>query len=572
MSYRALLFCPDEAAARLVTQILTELEFTVELSFEPFVTVQKLTGEPFDAVVVDCSNEENASLLFKGTRNSSLNHSSLCVAVVEGQMAVAKAFRIGANLVLTKPINVEQSKGTLRVARGLLRKGENKPQPTPATPGTGSPTTIPVANANPIIAAQPAPSVAGMPVAAASLEPPASVKPAAAVPTSLFEAQQDKQAAAAADDSTSREKVPAFLIQKSPAAEPNSPPWPKSGPERFAGGIPMGAAAAPAIAPEKPKASIFITPPEPEKQRIKTAAPLATQDSIVPEKRFPEPAAPRATIFSSYTQPASASSGAGTKIIWTIIFLLVLGPAGYLGWRKLQPLQYIHRAPISAEPTSTPSQPAAADTSAVNATPTVEPQSGATSVPATETASNSGALIIANGAPEGFPTKETIEVNQPSDTPDPAITVVPKQEPLKVKQKPAEPVQPQPTPPSVVLPESRATDSTLAGLVSTNVAVPKPAPGALQVSEGVTQGLLIKKIAPVYPAAALKLRKQGAVELLATVSKTGTITKIQVLGGESLLAKAAVDAVRQWKYRPFLLNAEPVEIQTQITINFKLPN
>ena len=111
MSYRALLFCPDETAARLVTQVLSELDFTVELSFEPFVTVQKLSAEAFDAVVVDCANEENAALLFKGARNSTLNHSSLCVAVVEGQMGVAKAFRIGANLVLSKPINIEQSKG-----------------------------------------------------------------------------------------------------------------------------------------------------------------------------------------------------------------------------------------------------------------------------------------------------------------------------------------------------------------------------------------------------------------------------------------------------------------------------
>src|SRR3954470_17065498 len=143
MSYRALLFCPDEAAARLVTQVLSELEFTVELSFEPFVTVQKLTAEAFDAVVVDCANEENAALLFKGARNSSVNHSSLCVAVVDSQMGVAKAFRIGANLVLTKPINIEQSKGTLRVARGLLRKSEPGKPAAPSTTAplaTGSPT------------------------------------------------------------------------------------------------------------------------------------------------------------------------------------------------------------------------------------------------------------------------------------------------------------------------------------------------------------------------------------------------------------------------------------------------
>src|SRR5258707_14797053 len=108
MSYKALLFCPDGKTVRVVTQVLGELEFTVEIAGEPFATVKKLTDEHFDALVVDCENEQNASLLFKGARNSSLNHSSLYVAVVEGQPCVAKAFRIGANLVLTKPINTEQ--------------------------------------------------------------------------------------------------------------------------------------------------------------------------------------------------------------------------------------------------------------------------------------------------------------------------------------------------------------------------------------------------------------------------------------------------------------------------------
>src|SRR5579862_5403066 len=116
MSYKSLLFCPDEKTARVVTQILTELEFTVEAANEPFGAVKKLNDERFDALVVDCQNEQDATLLFKTARESNQNHSSLSVAVVEGQAGVAKAFRIGANLVLTKPINVEQSKGTLRVA------------------------------------------------------------------------------------------------------------------------------------------------------------------------------------------------------------------------------------------------------------------------------------------------------------------------------------------------------------------------------------------------------------------------------------------------------------------------
>src|SRR5947209_373381 len=142
MGYSALLFCPEEKTARTVTQVLSELEFTVEACTEPFAAVKKLMGQHFDAVVVDCDNEQNATLLFKSARNSASNQASLAVAVVEGQAGVAKAFRIGANLVLTKPINIEQSKGTLRVARGLLRKSEPAKGVAPAAAPTG-PAAVP---------------------------------------------------------------------------------------------------------------------------------------------------------------------------------------------------------------------------------------------------------------------------------------------------------------------------------------------------------------------------------------------------------------------------------------------
>src|SRR5271155_2390508 len=146
MGYQALLFCPDEKLARVVSQVFSDLDFTVEPVHEPFAAVKKLMTQRYDAFVVDCENEQNASLLFKSARNSNSNQSSLAIAVVEGQAGVAKAYRIGANLVLTKPINVEQAKGTLRVARGLLRKGDTgKPvvpaatTPTPPTQRPASP-------------------------------------------------------------------------------------------------------------------------------------------------------------------------------------------------------------------------------------------------------------------------------------------------------------------------------------------------------------------------------------------------------------------------------------------------
>jgi protein TonB len=84
--------------------------------------------------------------------------------------------------------------------------------------------------------------------------------------------------------------------------------------------------------------------------------------------------------------------------------------------------------------------------------------------------------------------------------------------------------------------------------------------------------LILKRVQPAYPAQAMQMRIQGAVQLLATISKEGQISNLSVLNGDSILARAATDAVRQWKYKPYYLNGEPVEIQTQITVNFKLPN
>src|SRR5436189_3040907 len=142
MGYQALLFCPDERTAHVVTQVLSEVEFSVECCNEPFAAVKRLMAKHFDAIVVDCDHEQNATLLFKSARNSGSNQTSLAVAVVEGQAGVAKAFRIGANLVLTKPINIEQAKGTLRVARGLLRKAEPG---KPGVPAAGAPAGAPAA-------------------------------------------------------------------------------------------------------------------------------------------------------------------------------------------------------------------------------------------------------------------------------------------------------------------------------------------------------------------------------------------------------------------------------------------
>ena len=101
---------------------------------------------------------------------------------------------------------------------------------------------------------------------------------------------------------------------------------------------------------------------------------------------------------------------------------------------------------------------------------------------------------------------------------------------------------------------------------------PTPMLQRLNVSQGVSRGLLMKQVQPVYPPNALRLHIEGPVQLLATLSKSGDISDVKILSGDKQLAQSALVAVKQWKYKPYLLNGEPVEIQTQITVNFKLPH
>jgi TonB family protein len=95
-------------------------------------------------------------------------------------------------------------------------------------------------------------------------------------------------------------------------------------------------------------------------------------------------------------------------------------------------------------------------------------------------------------------------------------------------------------------------------------------PMRVRVSQGVAQGMAISKVPPIYPADAKAARIQGSVVIGVIIGKDGNIQSEHLISGDSLLAPAAMDAVKQWKYRPYILNGNPVEVDTQITVNFAL--
>jgi protein TonB len=115
--------------------------------------------------------------------------------------------------------------------------------------------------------------------------------------------------------------------------------------------------------------------------------------------------------------------------------------------------------------------------------------------------------------------------------------------------------------------------SGMAGNVFTGQNGPKvkvAAPSKISISAGVAGGLLLQKTAPAYPQIAREARVSGTVVIQATISKTGVIQNLRAVSGPTMLRQAALDAVKNWRYKPYLLDGDPVDVETTVSVTFSL--
>jgi periplasmic protein TonB len=110
----------------------------------------------------------------------------------------------------------------------------------------------------------------------------------------------------------------------------------------------------------------------------------------------------------------------------------------------------------------------------------------------------------------------------------------------------------------------------IGGVIGGMPAPPKPVQSRIKVGGNVTAARILNRTPPVYPALARQTRISGTVRLHAIIAKDGTVQQLEVLSGHPLLVQAALDAVRQWRYQPTLLNGEPVEVDTTVDVIFSL--
>ncbi len=584
MVYQALLFCPDEKTARIATQILSELDFAVILCADPFAAVKKLMDEHFDAIVVDCDNEQNATLLFQSGRNAGGNHGPLALAIAEGQAGVAKALRIGANLVLTKPINLEQAKGTLRVARGLLRRGQGLNSAAANRAVDPSVNPVPGLTRSTASAAGTAAAVA---VSAATVRhrgfkpravpPRRPSPPEAGADQNRFDQSRLDQKRIDQDRISELDAV-LFKAEEEISSPPRAIPaaqtfQPKHSSGAFAGSG-AGAASAPARAPDKSPSSVL------EAETAAESVDSVASDSFYKKTTASDP------MFAIRRDVASLAGGS-RKALLAVVALMLMAAGGYAAWPRLRHSIATTSVanPAAVQPAISPA-PVPQAISALSTGGVVEGKPGGPSASGASSVAPSVVSSVAHPAtPDAAaaqsteknaasrPSKVTPETDSATAAP---VHIAPTNHPIivasgsfRITQSAAE-TEPEPAPsiPAIV----EGNEGTLAKVVASPGAPIPVLEKAVIVSQGVSRGLLVKAIEPVYPPNAKRMRIEGAVQLLATISKDGDISAIKILGGDLQLTRAAADAVKHWKYKPYLLNGSPVEVQTPITVIFKLPH
>ena len=586
MAFKSLLLSKDADLVQNLARVLKDLDVTVEPCSEPFAAAKRLMDQHFDAILVDCEDEQGAGWVLQSARMATASKKSVTIAIVGPQNAQS-GVRAGENFVIQKPIVLKQVEATLRAARGLMGDAGSGGSGGAAPANSVSTQAPAVAPAK--LAAQAASNPQGRPPAelfdelSAALErlgPQAAAKPSAAATVSGgFAAAAapafEKPAPVAPEPPSAPDPV-----APQPTTRPSAQAWPgltttPATPSKAEAPavLPLAATAAQMKPASRPLSETVDTknPFEEARGRMTAAAPVWSPG--VEERQ--EAPAPRFSTFSTDEAPRKRFSFKSLAVAMVLISFALFGYSWYRGKHAASVPEDQAQAPAAVAQQQ--AQPQTVNSAAAAPTPAVASSDQGNGSDAQPPAVEQPARADRN-APAASPqnSSETIAPDTTTDVglpPAPLVvkggrhasTMAPKQEEAQI------------APPSLAA-VAHTGKPSVAGVVSTApVEVPKLAapaaptvPKRIRVSQGVTQGMLVHQVKPQYPAMARETRVQGDVLLEAVIGKDGSVRDLQVISGPPLLIPPAIRAVRQWRYKPYLLNNEPVEVETQIKLQFRL--
>jgi protein TonB len=566
MALRALLFSSDGSATSSLCEILTDLSIEAEICTEVLVASERVTRENYDAVVVDWDQEPEAIALLKAVREKKAGQ-SLNLALVKEDKQVGHALQQGANSVIKKPIDHRQAQDTLSTARDLIlsRRAEQKYKEA----------RIAATNAEAAEFAEHGDAPAQKTGFLQQTAPRSAFE--AATQTGEPEATGSQASGWQAARGPEELRVDREQVQE--LSLPEQKRWDDH-------------KAAPKIAPK-------IEEPAPERAVATDPAP---QDSTGVFSSLPEESEPEAEA-----RPKPHSQRLGFVLVACLLIagvLYVWAPGDSYGGRlssvwHLLPLGNNPKSTASAppaSPTPVPSPEADAKTddppadSAPIATTDVDPTN--IHIIETKPIPKTGAQMPPSNTPPPGSDQAQAQSNvvaggSPAGT-DPAASLAAPQQPVaEAEVPPTTSAKPAIVPiaqqqrPSVPLPTGDTSPTTQEGRTGVIIPdslknAPSPAPGsnleATSIPEEVARGLLVQNVEAVYPAAALSQHLEGVVVLQVWVAKDGSVQDVKLMKGYIQLGRASVDAVRQWRFKPYTPDGKPINFQTPITLSFKNPN
>ena len=498
----------DENALAAVTQILNELGVLFEHFPEPSSAGKRLTGQRFDVILIDCDNQQDATLAFDSVRKSSINQNSMTMAIVDGKAGVPNAFRLGARLVLTKPVSLEQARGTLRNALAIQRR---------EVPESKAMAAAAQANTTPGAPATPAKTAESIPALTAPVLP-------SPLPTQTLTTP--------APNDPQRPQTDAVASPLARAAAAGTGAQDRTTTE-------MGSSAAVPLASPSPfhfkKEASSVAPPKLGRGADRSSE---DEDLLICELEEELDARRKPTAPSI---KARGSQRRTSPSLLALFALLLVGAGFYAAWtmrpgfRDAARRDYARLHLLITGRRTNPQAIVAAPKAAPKPVPSPTAAAAKLSTPSPR-ASAPAAAPTGGQVADGFQSAQDKSAQGPQggDTANRAASS------------------------SVLLPTSatrRASSDS------------EPVEVAAEYSdENVSH-----RVTPIYPEKARRKRLEGDVLLQASVNQDGSVDSVQVLDGDPQLVAAAVEAVRQWRYETYYHNGQPAAFRTQVTVRFELP-
>jgi protein TonB len=498
----ALLLSPDDQAVTAITDVLQELAVTCERPLDGVSAAQKLNSQSFDLVLVDCENLPAAKLIFDVCRRGKNGVNPVPIAIVDGRAGLPTAFRLGAELILTKPVSKDQARSTIRTAVSRVRKGVHGGDAAPAHPDS-VPANLPT---NDLPATVSAPATPEMTMTSAP-------------PTTEMRAR----AAAAGAGSSGSETV----VAASPAAEK----YPSSVRET---GVPSTFSKStvpsddPVLAeleqteleesgkPKSPRAE--TQPKEAESKKPGSAAASVSANPPAPKSNAP--------LFSSHP---SRNKTQGPLV--ASLMLAVACGGFYAAWIYQPGFQAIVQPQIDR----VLGLAGMAPTAKAPVKPANPPAPSKAPAPVAQTDSNPSQM-----APP-------VSANSAASSPGAATAVKPVTGKL-----------------AGVTPADSKIDAASA---LTNTPLPDEKTTIVLSSKGAETRLSYSP-PPKLPAGTHAGSAEGTVVLKAVVDNQGKVEGLRLVEGNATLATAAIEAVKQWRYRPYLRDGKAQPFQTVVIVDF----